>query len=241
MIKSLTHGYARFRLRYPIYFFHHIPKCGGSSVRDALESWFHVNDDYYNENTKSILPPVDLKPINSHNCISGHFGHNEFFIDQRYPNVFEGLRARKRYRVFMFLRDPLEMRCSLYRHALKTGKSEHADLASAIMPFNNYYARIIHVNEENWKKKIDQYYFIGIADDELQLSFDLLANMIGKPKIELPKFNTTDEQGELSSKSLTPSQIADFSAANTLDYKIFNYVKGRIDSLKEPLIKSQSE
>ena len=89
--------------------------------------------------------------------------------------------------------------------------------------------------------KIDQYYFIGIADDELQLSFDLLANMIGKPKIELPKFNTTDEQGELSSKSLTPSQIADFSAANTLDYKIFNYVKGRIDSLKEPLIKSQSE
>jgi hypothetical protein len=238
MIKSLIHGYARFRLRYPIYFFHHVPKCGGSSVRDALESWFHVNDDYYNENTKSSSPPVDLKPTNSHNCISGHFGHNGFFIDQRYPNIFEGLRARKRYRVFMFLRDPLEMRCSLYRHALKIGKSEHADLASAIMPFNNYYARIIHVDEENWKKKIDQYYFIGVADAELQISFDLLARMIGKSRVELPKINTTHEEYKLSSKSLSELQIADFISANALDYKIFNYVKARIHRLKEPLIES---
>jgi hypothetical protein len=231
MIESLRHSYARFRLRYPIYFFHHIPKCGGSSVRDALESWFHVNDDYYNEPAKSSLPPVDLKLTNSQNCISGHFGHNGFFIDQRYPNIFEGLWARKRYRAFMFLRDPLEMRCSLYRHAIKTGTSKHPDLASAIKPFNNYYARIIDVNKENWKKKIDQYYFIGLADDQLQASFDLLAKMIGKPRVELPKMNTTHEEYKLASKSLSESQIADFRSANALDYKIFNYVKARIEGL----------
>ena len=163
MIELLRHSYARFRMRYPIYFFHHIPKCGWSSVRDALESWFHVNDDYYNDHSNINMPPVNLKLTNSHNCISGHFGHDGFFIDQRYPKIFDGLKARKRYRVFMFLRDPLEMRCSLFRHAIKTDKSEHVDLASAIIPFNNYYARIIHVNEDNWKKKIDKYYFIGIA------------------------------------------------------------------------------
>lgn len=235
MIESLRHGYARFRLRYPIYFFHHIPKCGGSSVRDALDSWFHVNDDYYNEETKINSLPVNLKLTNSHNCISGHFGHNGFFIDQRYPNIFEGFRARQRYRVFMFLREPLEMRCSLYRHAIKTGKSKHHDLASAIMPFNNYYARIIHVNDNNWKKKIDQYYFIGIADDELQRSFDLLAKLIGKPQVKLPKINTTHEENELSSKSLTESQIADFTSANALDYKIFNYVKARMDKHSDAL------
>ena len=235
MIESLRHSYARFRMRYPIYFFHHIPKCGGSSVRDALESWFHVNDDYFNEQSTIDLPALDLSQANSHNCISGHFGHQGFFIDQRYPQIFNGIRARKRYRVFMFLRDPLEMRCSLYRHAIKTGKSEHDDLASAIMPFNNYYARIIDVNDNDWKKKIDQYYFIGIADDELQLSFDLLAKMIGKPRVELPKINTTHEQYELSSKSLSESQIADFRSANALDYQIFNYVKGRIDRLRSQI------
>ena len=37
---------------------------------------------------------------------------------------------------------------------------------------------------------------------------------------------------ELSSKSLSTSQIAGFKSANSLDYKMFNYVKGRIDQLQ---------
>lgn len=204
-------------------------------MRNALESWFHVNDDYFNEQSTVELPAVDLSKANSHNCISGHFGHQGFFIDQRYPQIFTGIRARKRYRAFMFLRDPLEMRCSLYRHAIKTGKSKHGDLASAIMPFNNYYARIINVDENDWKKKIDQYYFIGIADDDLQRSFDLLAKMIAKPLVKLPKINTTDEANEFSSRSLSASQVADFTSANALDYKIFNYVRARMDTLSDSM------
>jgi hypothetical protein len=203
-------------------------------VRHALDRWFHVNDDYFDESGAVNNPPVDLTKVNTKNCISGHFGHKGYFIYQRYPKIFRGFRARQRYRAFMFLRDPLTMRCSLYRHQLKVGKTKHHDLATAIMPFNNYYARILHVNENNWKDRIDQYFFVGIAD-ELQQSFDILGKLIGKPHIELPNTNTTQINQATSSEALTAEQVAKFKEENELDYKIFNYAKDRMAELGQGL------
>jgi hypothetical protein len=233
MIESLRHSFARYRLHYPIYFFHHLPKCGGTSVRQALEQWFHVNDDYYNERADVNLPPIDLSTL-SLNCICGHFGHEGYFIDQRYPKIFTGFRAAKRYRAFMFLRDPLEMRCSLYRHEVKLGRQSSPDLATAIMLFNNFYARIINVDEGNWQQRIDQYFFVGLADD-LQLSFDLLAKLLNKPHVVLPKTNTTIVEHASSAKSLTAEQTASFMSENALDYEIFQYVQNRVDELRDRL------
>ena len=113
MLTSLREAYARFRLRYPVYFFHHIPKCGGTSVRRALEQWFYINNDYYTEHETVDTSPLDISTYNSGNCVCGHFGHHGYHIYQRYPQIFGGRKAAKRYRVFMFLRDPLKMRCSL--------------------------------------------------------------------------------------------------------------------------------
>lgn len=203
-------------------------------MREALEQWFHVNDDYYDEHGAASPRPIDLNELNSLNCISGHFGHQGYFIDQRYPTIFTGYRASKRYRAFMFLRDPLEMRCSLYRHDIKSGKEHSSDLAAAIMPFNNFYARIINVNQSNWKERIDQYYFVGLADD-LQLSFDLLAKLISKPRVELLKKNTTRLDHATSLQSLTVEQTAIFMSENTLDYEIFEYVKHRVSELSDRL------
>lgn len=203
-------------------------------MREALEKWFHVNDDYYNESDQTINLPLDLGELNSSNCISGHFGHEGYSIDKRYPQVFSGFRASKRYRAFMFLRDPLAMRCSLFRHELKMAKSQHTELADAILPFNNYYARIINVTESNWQQRLDQYFFIGIADD-LQLSFDLLAQSIGKPAIMLPTSNATKRSPGSSSDSLSSAQISKFKELNQLDYKIFNYAKQRMARLSDQL------
>lgn len=228
IIDSIRHGYARYRLRYPIYFFHHLPKCGGTSVREALENWFHVNDDHTLEG-ESEQPPIDLAELNSHNCISGHFGHEGHYIDQRYPKVFTGYRAAKRYRVFTFLRDPLEMRCSLYRHDVKLGRQQYPNLAAAIQPFNNYYSRILRVNESNWREKLDQYFFVGDAD-QLQMSFDILSQLINRPPVSLPKTNTTKVDLQSSVDSLTPTQVANFRAQNSLDYLMYQYVKGNLQS-----------
>lgn len=231
MLDALRHAYARHRMRYPIYFFHHLPKCGGTSVREALDQWFHVNDDYYDEQSDADLAPILLSELNQHNCISGHFGHEGYFLEQRYPQIFDGYRAQQRYRAFMFLREPLKMRCSLYRHQVKTGVSQHTKLADAIMPFNNFYARIINVNETNWRARIDQYFFVGLAD-ELQTSFDVLAELIAKPKLVLPVSNSSAREHSNSHHALSDQQVRDFTQANHLDYQIYEYAKSKFAQLK---------
>ena len=231
MIDYLRNAYARYRIRYPIYFFHHLPKCGGTSVRQALKSWFHINNDYLDEHETKVTPPIDLGTLISHNCVSGHFGHDGQHLAQRYPQVFKGFNARRRYRVFTFIRNPLKMRCSLYRHDLKVGSVEHESLVTAIMSYNNYYARIMHIDERTWREQLDRYFFIGNADN-LQESFDLLAEQIGKPKLVLPKSNTTKRGKSNTQDSLTEEQIAEFKAHNQLDYKIYEYVLARLDGLK---------
>ena len=57
MLSSVFQACARYRLRYPVYVFHHIPKCGGSSIRLALEEWLkeaafvkkHLTDEVIDE------------------------------------------------------------------------------------------------------------------------------------------------------------------------------------------------
>lgn len=234
MLKSLREAYAGYRLRYPVYFFHHIPKCGGTSVRRALEQWFHINNDYYSEYETVDTSPLDITKYNSANCVCGHFGHHGYHIYQRYPQIFDGYRATKRYRAFMFLRDPLEMRCSLYRHELKKGRARFPDLASAIMENNNYYARIMGVDWHHWQERFDDYFFVGDAD-QLQNSFDVLAELINKPKLQLPVTNTTTQKRETSIDSLSDYQIEEFKKANEIDYAMFDLASSRVATLSTGL------
>ncbi len=197
-------------------------------MREALDAWFHVNQDYQGQDPHEYLPPIDLKDLNSHNCVVGHFGHEGQYLDQRYPQVFSGYRAAQRYRVFTFMRDPLKMRCSLYRHDLKLGVNRHPDMVSSIMSYNNYFARILHLDQGNWRATLERYFFIGNADD-LQVSFDHLAELVNRPKVVLPKTNTTKRDASNTVAALSAAEIAAFKASNQLDYEIFDWVKKRLE------------
>lgn len=229
MFDSLRTAYARYRLRYPVYLFHHLPKCGGTSVRKTLDSWFHVNLDYPQHGPA----PIDLGTLNSHNCVIGHFGDTGYYLSERYPQVLGGFRAAQRYRVFSFVRDPLEMRCSLYRHNLKLGigKGSHADMIATIMTLNNYLARILNVTKDNWQDTLQRYFFVGNADD-LQNSFDLLADLIDRPRVDLPTLNTTQHDQGNTVASLSEAEIAAFKTSNQLDYAIYDWACERLDSLR---------
>ena len=230
----LSKPYAKLVLSWPVYMFHHMPKCGGSSMVKALEQWFCVNTDYFNRNEKKSDEiankhlAIDLSSLSRNNCVCGHFGHPSYHIYERYPQVFDSFLASYRFRVFSFLRDPLEMRCSLYRHQQKSGQLQADSLNDAININNNYYARIFGVDESNFESFLNQYYFIGLADD-LQSSFDKLAYQLKKPPIALPIINTSQGASSSTSTGLTSKQISDFKTANSLDYKIYNYVKKRLD------------
>ncbi len=229
MFSSLLSAYSRYRLRYPVYVFHHIPKCGGTSARRVLDDWFHVYDDYYEGENKEEIKPVNLKYLNSEKCLCGHFGHDGFMLNQRYPMIFGAFRSRNRYRVFSFLRDPLEMRCSLFRHQINERVVVGDTLAENIMTYDNYYARIMDLKEENYKKKLDRYFFIGIQED-LQSSFDILASLINKPKVTLPFINTSSQGIAHSPNILSDHEIIQFKKKNQLDYKIYDYVQKNIRS-----------
>ena len=190
----------------------------------CIRDRFHIYNDYYQKDDEHVIEPVAIKYLHSKACLCGHFGHNGYMIDQRYPSVFNSFRARHRYRVFSFLREPLKMRCSLYRHQIQNDINVTATLPESIMEFSNYYSRIIGVNEENYKNKLDQYFFIGIQE-ELQLSFDALAKLLKKPKLELPVINTTEKYVTNSVESLNDQQIQEFKKENLLDYQIYNYVQ----------------
>lgn len=229
----LSKPYAKLVLSWPVYMFHHMPKCGGSSVVKALEQWFCINTDYFNRNEKKpdVIAnkhlAIDLSTLSRNNCVCGHFGHPGYHINERYPQVFDSFLASYRFRVFSFLRDPLEMRCSLYRHQLKNDQLQTDKLNDAININNNYYSRIFRVNENNYKEKLDQYYFIGLADD-LQNSFDQLAHKLKKPILSLPIMNTSQNTSLSTSSKLTAKQITEFKMANSLDYLIYDYVKKRL-------------
>lgn len=82
----------------PAYVFHHIMKCGGTSVVRSLEKWFNLKYDYIEgadncpvSNLNHYLDyKFNLENIYSDTCLVSHFQYNGFFLHQRYPEVFQG-------------------------------------------------------------------------------------------------------------------------------------------------------
>ena len=218
--------------RHPFYFFHHIPKTGGTAVMTVLSEWFLLLSDYRENKDSSDKPRIELTLLGKLHCIVGHFGDQTYFLDVRYPEVFKGLLAKYKFRCFTFIREPLSMRCSLYRHQNQnTNQAQGQTLFEHLCHKDNYSAAILHVDESNYKQRLDKYFFVGTTDD-LQLSFDLLAKQIKKPRLELPVVNTTSMKHSMLESDLSDEQVAEFKRRNKLDYLIYDYAKQRMAALQ---------
>jgi SAM-dependent methyltransferase len=216
-----------FLLKRPAYFFHHLIKCGGSSLGVAMERWFEFREDLYDEG--SLIPifinnldlfkkyKYNIETLYSDVCIRGHFQHEGIFIHQRYPEIF----GREDIRIFTFIREPLNVLISLYYFGRKR-QYDYMDLSleKYLESTSNFLAKIIPCNESNFKEVIDRYFFVGIVE-RIQESFDKLAEKIGMRKIEVGKYNTTEKDEQV--KNLKPDFIEWVKEKNSLDYKIYNY------------------
>lgn len=214
--KEISRSLTLFAPNDPLYVFHHIPKCGGTSMLEVLRTWFITIEDYRTSWTTSHSAPADLRSLCTLHCLCGHFELEGVHLHQRYPEVF----SSERYKVFTFVRDPLQLQLSLFRY-----EKEHAGPSISLeehLSFRpNYIASILPATAENYKQIIDRYFFVGILEEK-QLSLDILASLLGKRRKQYPWVNRTSKKNggieEVSSEIL-----ARFKRENELDYKIYNY------------------
>ncbi len=208
-----------------VYIFHHIPKCGGTTVRNSLKKWFKLELDYITmdqlRGIEPIHPPKDLKKLNGNHCLCGHYEISRNHLEIRYPEIF---KYPNKYRVFTFIRDPLELRKSLYYFEIKM-KNRNPDsenLEKYLLTGENYLANRIPCNFDNYHEKVNQYFFIGLQEN-LQQSMNMLADLIGRSKVKVSTQNISTRDDQES--GFNDDFLIEFKRKNELDYLIYNYVK----------------
>ncbi len=211
--------------KYPVYIFHHIPKCGGTSMISVLRRWFFVIKDYLRYSHPEDLPyfirhPVNIQRLRSYHCLSGHFALPETHLHQRYPQIWQN----QDFKIFTFIRNPLEVKISLYYHEKKRGQREGISLEQHLLERENYMASILDCTLDNYKAVLARYFFIGITE-HLQSSMDKLAELLNKRKVKLPVLNRSSRDSQAA--GLAPEIIRRFKAANELDYRIYDYCLAR--------------
>ncbi|MEO1145866.1 MAG: hypothetical protein AAFY26_09735 [Cyanobacteria bacterium J06638_22] len=222
---DLTHQLRdRLAPKSPVYVFHHIPKCGGTSLNQVLEDWFTVVRDYRVGFTDTYPPKADLAQLRSTQCLCGHFELEGQLLHQRYPEVWEG----DRYHVFTFIRHPLDLQLSLFRYAERHNPKPNRTLEKHLVRRPNYIASLLDATPDNYKAVLDRYFFIGVLEHG-QESVDRLAQMLGKPTQTLPWSNQTRSPDTPKKRGLTREQIVQFRQANALDYRIYRYCLNKFE------------
>lgn len=202
----------------PVFVFHHIPKCGGTSILAALSNWFTIVADYGSGWTGYYPDKKNIALLGPSHCLCGHFEVEGNYLHQRYPEVF----ISDKYRVITFVRDPLQVKMSLYRYEIKNNVSNAKSLEDHLFTRPNYMAERFCATQSDYMEIIDKYDFIGILE-EGQASLDLLARITGKTRLELPWENRTAENAKSATAELSDDCINRFRQENELDYLIYEY------------------
>lgn len=205
------------------YVFHHLPRCGGTSLRSSIMESKKVFNDY-RLGWGAIYPfKYPLSKFGKNDCLSGHFELEGYHIFQRYPEIY----SNKRFKLFTFIRNPLDLSISYYFYRLKMEQDVDTDIRNHLLKNKNYLSNVLNVNSKNYKKILDRYDFIGIFeeyDESLaQLSTLLRSESLNKKNINKAKTNDL-------LNSITQEDIDNFKKQNKLDFEIYKYCLNRFNS-----------
>lgn len=188
----------------------HVPKTGGSSLREVLRLWF-VDDKYINFKKKFVY--------SKNSVVSWHFDTKEFGDDFGLPNEDQYIT---------FLREPFDRLISLYtywntinfkkeiRIMPKKPLVKIGDVASNFEEF--VFKNPLEFDDflpKGDKSKFDNFIFVGILE-KMQTCTNALAKIINKPIVEVPVVNNSswniDEYNYLREdyKKLKPHYYEDY-------------------------------
>lgn len=210
----------------PAYIFHHLIKCGGTSLAEAIQNWFKIEVDRVElsgDINRFIKYKLNLLNLSSDTCIVSHFQYDGVFLHQRYPEL---VANKDEFKIFTFIREPLNFRASHYYYTKNDEWNTGYSLKQVISNDANLISKLIPCNENNFREILDRYFFIGIVE-KMQESFDKLAELVHKKRIALPFSNRSEKDDQLS--KLSPEFIAEFKKKNYLDYMIYDYCLERFN------------
>lgn len=215
----------------------HVPKCAGTSFERVLKQWFgrRLFLHYYNAETHTAPKKHDIYHrifrwrYKRDICIHGHFRWEYGFgAHDYYPQIEHYITI---------LRDPFEQTVSNYffqkkqseERVVYSGKKmaieeEYGSLKDYLLnaPSMTLQTLLPEINRDNYADIFEQYFvYVGVVE-ELQHSVDVLADKLGKARVEIPHINASLRDIELSDEQAVR---AEFREKNELSYLLYEYAR----------------
>ncbi len=237
----------------PVIVFNHIPKCYGTSMRKYFRQFTTPHPDYVatfdsNENFDDL--PYDPRTLCAEDFLLGHFNSPGKHLVDRYPETL----SNPRFRLFTFLREPLEMQTSLFYYTLR--KKPHvaeknpdrfASLEAYLRKTHNSMAASFPCTTENYLKVLGRYFFVGVAD-QVELSMKILVDRVATIFDEAAPTRSVErvrmglaavrEQGlphenksarDQQQQALSEETLAIFRERNQLDYALYDHAVSALE------------